>query len=410
MARPSSDSLSADQARRLAVAAQGLDRPRPAGRVDRRHLRGLFERINVVQLDAVNVLVRSQELPLWARLGAHPRSMLADAIDRGDLFEYWAHMAAVVPAADHRLYRWRMEQAHVWHRVDELYARRPGYVDEVLARIRDDGPIVAGELGQRTAPKQPWWDWDDGKIAVEHLFFKGRLAVRRRRRDFARVYDLPERILPPEVLDAPTPSEHEARRELLMRAARALGVATLYDLADYHRQRQATCRPLVAELVEEGRLREVAVEGWSKPAYLDAAATIPRRDPVGVALLSPFDSLVWNRERNERLFDFHYRIEIYTPAAKRVYGYYVLPLLVDGSIVGRVDLKAHRAAEALRVQAAHVEDGADPREVAGRLVPELRAMADWLGLEGVEATGAGSLGPALFAVSGVGRADGSGPA
>ena len=386
--------LSAAQARRIALAAQGLIDPRPTGRIDRRHLRRVFERVNVIQLDAVNVLVRSQELPLFARLGAHSRTMLADAIDGGELWEYWAHMAAIVPSAQHRLFRWRMER-HDPKWMERVTRDKPGFVDEVLTRIRDAGPVTAADLDQRVGKKGPWWDWDDGRLVLEHLFQRGLVVGVRRPSDFAREYDLPERVLPASVLDAPTPTEAEARKELLEIAARSMGVATLDDLVDYHRQwSQKPCKPLVAELVEEGVLLPVTVDGWDKPAYLHRDAKVPRSARAR-ALLSPFDSLVWYRQRTERLFGFHYRIEIYVPAPKRVYGYYVLPFLLGDRLVGRIDLKADRAGRVLRVQGAYVEEGVDAADVVEPLVEELGAMAAWLGLETVAATGRGTLGAAL---------------
>jgi uncharacterized protein YcaQ len=386
--------LSIAQARRMALAAQGFAERRPTGRIDRRHLRRVFDRIGVIQIDSVNVLVRSQELPLLARLGPHPRTLLPDALDDGELFEYWAHMAAIVPSSQHRLFRWRMAYDHQWAGVAKFEQRRPGYLDEVLDRIRTGGPITAADLQQRTGPKGSWWSWDDGKLALEFLFHHGRLAAVRRRSDFARVYDLPERVLPAAALAAPTPSEAEARKELLVLAARSLGVATFDDLTDYHRQRGAPCKPLVAELVEDGQLLRARVEGWTKPAYVHRDARLPRT-VTARALLSPFDSLVWYRDRNERLFDFHYRIEIYTPPAKRVYGYYVLPFLFDGRLVGRVDLKADRADGVLRVQGAFAEPDVDETAVAGPLASELRAMAGWLELDVVAATSRGDLAAAL---------------
>ena len=287
--------LSAAEARRIAIAAQGFTDRRPSGRVDRRHLRRVFDRVNVIQVDSVNVLVRSQELPLFARLGPHPRTMLADAIDAGELWEYWAHVAAIVPSSQHRLFRWRMDGDGGWRSVARRAAERPQLVEEVRRRIRDEGPIVAGDLGQRVGPKGSWWSWDDGKVVLEHLFQRGQVVAVRRRRDFARLYDLPERVLPADVLATPTPTEREARKELFAIAAASLGVATLEDLADYHRQwRPQSLRPLVAELVEDGVLRTVTVEGWTKPAYLhrDVAAAAPRRrvraaQPVRLARLGP---------------------------------------------------------------------------------------------------------------------------
>src|SRR5215207_10516691 len=305
--------LSAAQARRMALGAQGLAERRPTGRVDRRHLRTVFDRINVIQVDSVNVLVRSQELPLFARLGPHPRTMLADAIDDGELFEYWAHVAAIVPSSQHRLFRWKMASGHDWKAIDRMAAEKPGFVEEVKARIRDSGPITAADLEQRVGKKGSWWSWDDGKLVLEYLFHCGEVVGVRRRRDFARLYDLPERVLPAAALAAPTPSEDDARKELLTLAARSCGVATVDDLADYHRQGVTVAKRLVTELVEDGVLLPATVEGWTKPAYVHRDAKVPRAVHAR-ALLSPFDSVVWNRDRNERLFDFSYRIEIYTPA------------------------------------------------------------------------------------------------
>src|SRR5262245_2994504 len=306
--------LSLDEARRMALAAQGFTDPRPSGRVDRRHLRRVLGRIGLIQIDSVNVLVRSQELPLFARLGPHPRTLIADATRHGDLFEYWGHMASHVPTEQYPLFRWRMESMHNtgWRWITELAERRNGYVEEVFGRVRDGGSVVVADLSEREGRKGPWWDWDDAKVALEYLFLVGRLAVTRRTRDFARVYDVPERVLPASVLATPAPAERDARKELLVRAGRAQGVATLGDLTDYHRQGTPVCRPLVAELVEEGRLIPAQVEGWKQLAYVHPTATVPRRIS-GRALLSPFDSLVWNRGRTERLFGFRYRIEIYTP-------------------------------------------------------------------------------------------------
>ena len=355
--------------------------------------------MGLIQIDSVNVLVRSQELPLFARLGAHPRSLIHDATRHGDLFEYWAHEACHVPVELHPVMRWKMDRYHQWTPESELRHRWPDAVDDVRRRLRDEGPLVAADLAQpRVGPKGPWWDWDDGKVVLEHLFRTGEVAATRRPNDFARVYDLAERIIPAEILATPTPTEDDARKELLVRAARHHGVATLEDLTDYHRQANPPCRPLIGELVEEGRLIETSVEGWSKPAYLHPAAKIPRRISAR-ALLSPFDPVVWNRDRAERLFGFRYRIEIYVPAAKRQYGYYVLPFLLGDELVARVDLKADRAAGRLLVQSAFGEAGIDAPHVAAQLAAELQALAEWLGLDqGIEVMPRGDLSPALTAV------------
>jgi len=382
--------LSLAQARRIALAAQGFTDPRPTGRVDRRHLRRVLDRMGLIQIDSVNVLARSQELPLFARLGPHPRSLIGDATAAGELFEYWVHEACHVPVEHHHLYRWRMQNDHRWGDVRRLAERRPGFVDEVYRRVEAVGPIAASDLEQRVGPKGSWWDWDDGKVALEHLFWSGRIAAVRRPTDFARLYDIAERVIPADVLARPTPSEHEARKELLVMAARHHGVGTADDLADYHRQKPHVCRPLLLELVEEGRLLHAQVEGWGKPTYLHPDAAVPKR-VAARALLSPFDPLVWHRDRVERLFGFRYRIEIYVPQPKRRYGYYVLPFLLGDRLVARTDLKADRQRRVLMVQGAFAEPGAPVDEVADALAAELHLMAGWLGLERVEVGSRGDL-------------------
>jgi hypothetical protein len=375
--------LSLDEARRLALGAQGFGAPRPSRRVDRRHLRRALDHMGLIQIDSVNVLVRSQELPLFARLGPHPRTLIADATAAGELFEYWVHEASHVPTEHHHLHRWQMARDHKWGRFMQLEQRRPGYVDEVYRRVAAEGPIAAGDLEARVGKKGTWWDWDDGKVALEHLFWSGRISAWRRPTDFARMYDLAERVIPTAVLARPTPTEAEARKELLVLAARHHGVGTLDDLTDYHRQKTTPCRVLIDELVEDGRLEQVAVEGWRKPAYRHPDVRLPRRVDAR-ALLSPFDPVVWNRDRTERLFGFRYRIEIYTPAPKRQYGYYVLPFLLGDELVARVDLKADRQHGVLRVPGAFAELGVAVDEVAEALAAELSLMADWLQLDTVE--------------------------
>lgn len=382
------DALSVAQARRIALGAQGFGRARPAGRVDRRHLRRVLDHIGLIQIDSVNVLVRSQELPLFARLGPHPRTLIGDATASGELFEYWVHEACHVPISQYPLHRWAMEFHPRWKGFRRFARERADFVDAVRERVRDDGPIVAGDLQARDRPKESWWDWDEGKLALEYLFRTGEVAATRRSNDFARLYDLAERVIPADVLAAPAPSEHDAKKELLVLAARHHGVGTAADLADYHRLKHT--RKLLAELVEEGRLRAVDVEGWSQPAYLHPDATIPRRIDAR-ALLSPFDPVVWFRERGERLFDFHYRIEIYVPRPKRRYGYYVLPFLLGDRLVGRFDLKADRAAGSLLVQSAWSEPGTDPAEVASEAAAEIASMAGWLGLQRVVVAERGDL-------------------
>ena len=391
-----SNSIAIGEARRIACAAQGFGvaRPagtaRPAGKVTAKHVTKVFDALGVIQIDSVNVLVRSQELPLFARLGAHKRTAIADATKRGRIFEYWAHEAAHVPVAMQPLFRFKMEAARRdnathWG-LSSFYAENKSFVEKIYRGVVKDGPTSARNLSVRKTPKGTWWDWDESKIALEYLFWTGRLMSRERGSDFARIYDTPERVLPASVLALPTPTEHDARSALLLRAAASMGVATVLDLADYFRQKPAVVRPLISELVEAGDLREVEVEGWKEPAYLSRGAKLPSQISA-VALLSPFDSLVWCRPRNERLFNFHYRIEIYTPQPKRKFGYYVLPLMINGEIVGRVDLKADRAVKILRVNGAFVEpafsSGDSRTSTACYLARELLEMAQWLDLDRV---------------------------
>jgi uncharacterized protein len=388
------DRISLAQARRIALGAQGFADPRPTGRVDRRHFRRALDRMGVIQIDSVNVLVRSQELPLFARLGPHPRTLIHDATKAGELFEYWVHEASHVDMAHYHLHRWKMAGSHMWRSVVEMRDRRPDYVDEVLKRIDVDGPVASGDLSERVGKKGTWWDWDDAKLALEHLFWAGHVTATRRANDFARVYDLTDRVIPADVLARPVPAEHEARKQLLELAARHHGIGTFEDLTDYHRQKNMPCKPLIAELVEEGTLRQVQVEGWARPAYVHHQAKVPRRINA-CALLSPFDPVVWRRERAERLFGFHYRIEIYTPQPKRVYGYYVLPILWGDNVVGRLDMKADRHNGTLLVQGSFTEPGVPSGLLADDLAPELHAMGTWLGLERVDVLPRGDLASTL---------------
>jgi uncharacterized protein YcaQ len=394
------DTISRDEARRLAVAAQGLNERRPSGRVNRRHLKAMFDRVGVVQIDSVNVLARAHELAVFARLGPYPRDLLARASAGGDLFEYWGHEASFLPVENHRLFRWKMAMAEhlAWKGVARMNRERPGYVESIYEAVVERGPVLASELSDRTLPKDAWWDWDHAKTALEWLFYSGRVTARRRANDFARLYDLPERMLPAAALAAATPTEADARKELLLVAAGSLGVGTGNDLADYYRQSVTRTRALVTELEDEGRLLPVRVEGWKAKAYVLPGTKAPRRVRAR-ALLSPFDSLVWERARLERLFGFHYRIEIYTPAPKRRFGYYVLPFLLGDELVARVDLKADRAASELLVRGSFAEPGVPPAVVAEDLAAELGAMAGWLGLERIVVTDRGDLAPALRKVT-----------
>jgi uncharacterized protein len=386
--------LPAGLARRIALAAQGFAEPRSSGEVSVRQLRRMTERLAVVQIDSVNVLSRSHYLPAFSRLGAYPRAALDDLTARRHaVFEYWAHEASFLPVRLQPYLRWRMAAAeqHAWGNMVRIQRERPGYVAEVLDRVRTAGPLKAGDLAEpRPDRAGAMWNWHDGKIALEWLFFTGEITATHRTTAFEKVYDVTERVLPAHVLRAPTPEPADAVRELVRTAARALGVATERDLRDYFRLRPEATRQAVAELADAGELQPVEVAGWGAPAWLDPAARRPRWVRAR-ALLSPFDSLVWERPRVERIFDFRYRLEIYTPAAKRVHGYYVLPFLLGDRLVARVDLKADRQAGVLRVQAAHGEEGIERPRVAAALAEELRLMAGWLELDGVGVAAHGDL-------------------
>ncbi|HEV7203429.1 MAG TPA: crosslink repair DNA glycosylase YcaQ family protein [Jatrophihabitans sp.] len=400
--------LTPDHARRIALAAQGFAEPRPTGRIDARHIKRVLDRVALLQIDSVNVFSRSHYLPVFARLGPYPHKVLdrltayTAAPTRPIMFEYWAHAASLVPLEFQPLLRWRMDRVHVesWDGIRRIARDNPALLDDVLQLVEQQGPIVAGDTGiPRPAPRPGhMWNWHEGKTALEYLFYKG-VVTTSKRVNFERYYDLTERVLPTGVLAVPTPSEDDAKRDLVRISARALGVATEADLRDYFRISSAATKAAIVDLVESAELVPVEVDGWRAPAYIWHEARRPRRVHAR-ALLSPFDSLVWFRERTERLWDFHYRIEIYTPAAQRRFGYYVLPFLLDESLVGRVDLKSDRQARVLRVQSAWLEPGADPGRVAAELAEELELVAAWQGLSGIEVMPRGDLSPALAAAVG----------
>lgn len=392
------DSISTATARRITLAAQGFADPRPGTAPTRRHLAKVLDRVRLFQLDSVNVAVRAHYMPLFSRLGAYPMELLEDAAWSDTarrprlLVEYWAHVASLIPVDDWPLLRPRMRRhAAASH-------RDPALLADVLAMVKQEGPLGAGAIEDRLGgtsaprPKGGWWNRSSVKSACEHLFATGELTTATRR-GFERKYDLAERVLPPHVLAQDIPDD-EANRRLTLGAAQAFGVATEPDLRDYYRLPPDDSRKAVASLVDEGLLAPVTVEGWRLPAYRYTAARVPRRVSAR-ALLCPFDPLVWRRERTEALFDFHYRIEIYTPEPKRIYGYYVFPFLLDEAIVARVDVKADRAAGVLRVPGAFAEPGVDAGRVVVELAAELRLMAEWLGLSGVAVGKRGDLAAAL---------------
>ena len=379
------ETLSLAAARRVALAAQGFGGPRrpvaswgPLGRN--------LERLALHQIDSVNVLARAHYLPAFSRLGPYDRALIDRAAwgrrRERRLFEYWAHEASLLPLALQPLLRWRMARAERgaagWTYLRRFAGERRAEAEALLRRIESDGPMAASDF-EHGRSRSGWWEWGATKHALEYLFWSGRLTTATRRGSFERVYDLAERVIPPAILALPTPEEAEAHRRLVEISARALGVAAAGDLRDYFRLGLAESRAAIEQLVEEGTLLPVTVEGWRQPAYLHAEARRPRRIRAQ-ALLAPFDPLIWYRDRAERLFGFRYRIEIYTPAHKRTHGYYVLPFLVDEALVARVDLKADRQRGRLVARNVHMEPGAPP-ETRERLARELTAMAGWLGLQ-----------------------------
>ena len=387
------EKISPAVARRAVIAAQGFLAAPPAGKADRRHLARVLSRIGVLQMDSVAVLARAHYMPLFSRLGAYPTSLLDEAAwgRKRSLFEFWGHEASLLPMAMHPLFRWRMEDAAsgrtTWAFLAKFAKEEHRYIAAVLAHITAEGATAASALeGPKRAPG--WWQWSHAKHALEYLFWTGQVTTASRR-GFERIYDLTERVIPSAILSARTPSRADAQRELIRIAARALAVATAGDLRDYFRLAPSDVTPRIAELVEAGELRPVQVDGWKTIAYVSPQAEFPRRISAA-SLLSPFDPLVWDRDRTERLFGFRYRLEIYTPAAKRVHGYYVLPFLLDDCLAARVDLKALRTENTLVVAAAHVEPGAPP-DTASRLAVELRRMADWQALGQIKVLPRGDL-------------------
>jgi uncharacterized protein len=375
--------LSLAEARRIALAAQGFG-ARPEAVTRARWLKTI-DRLSLHQIDSVNVLVRAHYLPAFSRLGPYDRSLIDGAAwgtrrKRG-LFEYWAHEASLLPLALHPLLRWRMARADRgeagWKGLRAFAGERRAEAEALLDRIRNEGPGSASDFDEKRG-RSGWWEWGEAKRALEWLFWAGHITTATRRGSFERVYDLTERVIPAEILALPTPDERDARRALIERAAHALGVATTQDLRDYFRLGPDDARQAIDSLVEMGVLESIEVPGWTHLAYLHRDARRPRRISAR-ALLAPFDPLVWERSRALRLFDFHYRIEIYTPADKRQHGYYVLPFLLGDRLVARLDLKADRQTGRLLVHAIHLESHA-PSDVMDAISEELRALADWLGL------------------------------
>lgn len=386
--------LSIKQARRIALASQGFGDSRPKGNVTERHFRRALGRMGILQLDSVNVLCRSHFLPMLARLGPYDQDRLDRWIWRsGENHEYLTHEASITamdlyPAIRHRM------GTRSWHDAGKFEQEHPGYLDAVLNEVRDRGPLSVRDLSDPGDRNGPWWGHSKGKRGLEVLYRNGRLAIHHRTKAFLTVYDVAERVVPPEHLGGDAIDDDEARRQLLMLGARSVGIGTDSDIADYTRQKVTAARPLLQQLVDGGELEEVRVPTWDQRTFMYPEAKVPRSVP-GSAMLSPFDPVVWYRPRAERLFNFRYRIEIYVPEAERVFGYYVLPFLLDEELVGRVDMKADRKAGRLLVRAAHLEPSADPKQVAAAMVERLTEMSEWLGLKEIEVGSHGDFGVAL---------------
>ncbi|MBT4125929.1 MAG: winged helix-turn-helix domain-containing protein [Chloroflexi bacterium] len=399
-------SLSKQEAKRIAIRAQGLAGERPTKPISIGDVQQSIRAMGLLQIDSVNVCVRSHYMPLFSRLGNYEQDLLDRLVYKEKaVFETWAHAACFVPVEDHRLFRQRMgtgdradrivrlvkEKPN--HRVSKMVTEHPGFLENTLEQVRKRGEITASELDGAGKRNGPWWGYTPGKIAMEWHFAVGAISVADRR-NFTRYYDLTERVIPAEHLNGASPSTEEAHREMMKLAVKAHGVGTAEDFADYYHLKNAQARARLAELVEAGEIQSVSVEGWDDPAF--APLELESAEPTQArALLTPFDPLVWNRDRIERIFDFFYRIEIYVPEPKRQYGYYVYPFVLGEELVARVDLKADRAKGVLRVKGAFAEEGQDHEYVAANLTDELRLMADWLGLKRVVAGRKGNLVSAL---------------
>ncbi|MDP9509545.1 winged helix-turn-helix domain-containing protein [Pseudomonas protegens] len=387
---PAQCSFSLKQARRLALAAQGFGGRQPSATIKAARLNQQIERLGLLQIDSVNALVRAHYLPLFSRLGSYPQALLDQAAwsqgRQRTLFEYWGHEASLLPMSMYPLMRWRMQRAKqgqgIYSQLTRFGQERQATVRRVMAAVEEQGALGAGSLSTREERAGPWWDWSEEKHALEWLFAAGEVTVAGRR-GFERLYDLPERVIAPQILRQPLLDEAQAQRRLMLHGATALGVATEKDLRDYFRLDPGDSRARLAELVESGELLACEVQGWRQPAYCLPQVKVLRKVEAS-ALLSPFDSLIWERSRTERLFDFRYRLEIYTPRHKRVYGYYVLPFLHNERIVARVDLRAERAQGRLAVHGVHEEQPGLDEEGIRALAVQLRKMADWLGLEQIQ--------------------------
>lgn len=382
-------SLSIEEARRIALAAQGLYDAQPRS-ITPASLSRVIDRIKILQMDSVNVLVRSHYLPLFSRIGPYPRELLGQMAygppDRRTLFEYWAHEASLIPLWMQPLFRWRMERAvrriALGPRTLELARTKPRFVESIVRRIDANGAMTASSF-ENSRGSGSWWGWSEVKTALEYLFRSGRLTTANRTTSFERVYDLPSRVFPRNILETSTPTEEQAHRDLVLTAVSALGIATERDIKDYFRLDTADTRKALMELLDGHAILQTTVEGWQKAAYMCPGTTVPRRAANRTALLSPFDSLIWERDRMQRLFGFHYRIEIYTPAHRRIHGYYVLPILHGAQLIGRIDLKADRLRGTLLIQRLSAEPGISTLKARSLVAQQLRSISSWLGLQSI---------------------------
>ena len=393
-------SLSISEARRLALSAQGFGSERTEKLSSWTAIAREIKRLHLLQIDSVNVLTRSHYIPLFSRLGAYDRT----ALDKRSLshknrhmFECWAHEASLVPLELHPLMRWRMDRARkgdsIYGAMSQFSVDEKAYLKNVLAFVKSHGPTAQSDLPDKSKGAGGWWGWSKGKLALETLFAQGLLTTAKRE-SFERFYDLPERVIPSEILSLPTPPEREVFMRLIDLSGQALGFGTEFDLRDYFRLPVNETKKAIADAVDAGILLPVSVEGWKAPTYLHAGAKIPRKVSAS-ALVSPFDPICWDRPRAERLFNFHYRIELYTPAPKRKFGYYVLPFLHGDGFGGRVCLKADRENGVLLANRSHIEPGLDHDDVATALAAELKHMSNWLGLGKVHVGASGNLAPEL---------------
>lgn len=398
--RTPAKTISADRARRMTLAAQGFADPRPSGKVTKRHMQRVMGRLGVIQLDSIPVVIRTQYLPFHSRLGPYDSALFDRVAYKDDAwFEAWSHEASLLPVAAEPNFRWMRERAAngaTWKGLYEVSQREPGYVQSVLDEVRERGAVTGGTLSDPRPVKgdgSGWWHRSLGVLALDWLFRIGEVGIRRQG-NFEKVFSPLDSIVPAGILNAPTPAPDDAISELIVASVRSLGVGTAEDIADYYRLPIRDIRRLLPDVAESGRIHPTSVAGWDKPAYVDPGAKTPRK-VEGATVLSPFDPIVWKRDRAERIWGFDYRIEIYVPEAKRRWGYYVLPVLVDGHLVARLDVKTDRADGVLRIKQAHLEAGNTADDVAERVGPAVRDLATLVGVDDIAVEPKGALAPSL---------------